>query len=336
MGGHALGFEALRVSADQFSYIVKDFQNWMEENVDCKFELTVIPAYRTKDSFGDADIVISCEAKDWEIIIGTLSKKFVHYKNGKTFSFGWKTNYSETPFQIDLIYTGCAEDDFKVALDYFSYNDCGNLVGRLAHRCGFKYGHAGLIYVLRDPTNKSNVIKEIVVTKNTESIHEFLDLDHEAFKQGFDTLEEMFEWVSSSRYFDPSIYLLDNINAVSRIRDRKRKTYMYFLQWCESLQLNIVTLTRDQVDILRRYKLAQALEHSLEFNLEYTNENYNFSKLILAKQFFNGDLVSEWTGLKGKELGEFMRGVKPSPDFILDNMHEIKGFVLNLVEQNEN
>lgn len=336
MGGRALGYEALRVDAVQYNFILKDIDEWFESNIDCAFILGVIPAYESKPSFGDADIVVRCTPANWEYMIGILSKRFEHYKNGKTFSFGWKTTYSETPFQVDLIYSGDEDMDFNAMIDYFSYNDCGNLVGRLAHRCGFKYGHDGLKYVMRDPLNYSNVISEVSLSKNTRFIHEFLDLDHDEFLDGFETLESMFEWVSRSRYFNPEIYLLDNVNAISRIRDRKRKTYMYFLEWCEKNTFNQRNITREQIGILRTYKLAEVLDSDWNKCIEFNSHNLKHQKYLLAKQFFNGDIVRELTGLSGKPLGEFMKNFKPTPDFVIENMNQIEAIVLNEFERIKN
>ena len=41
-------------------------------------------------------------------------------------------------FQIDFIKVG--EENWETSKNYFSYNDLGNLMGRLAQRLGVKYG----------------------------------------------------------------------------------------------------------------------------------------------------------------------------------------------------
>ena len=50
--------------------------------------------------------------------------------------------------QVDLIFT--EKKFYESALVYFANNDFSNLIGRIAHKHGFKYGHCGLVYVMRD------------------------------------------------------------------------------------------------------------------------------------------------------------------------------------------
>ncbi|WP_457824345.1 hypothetical protein, partial [Staphylococcus aureus] len=50
---------------------------------------------------------------------------------------------------------------------------------------------------------------------------------------GFRNLLDIFQFVVSSPYANLDIYLLENRNHKSRIRDSKRPTYNAFLDWLE-------------------------------------------------------------------------------------------------------
>jgi len=139
---------------------------------------------------------------------------------------GGVTSFDYKGFQIDLIHT--THEKFDYALSYFSWNDCGNLVGKLAHRFGLKHGHDGLFLSLHDGHNKFG---SILLTENHDDTLKFLGLDVKKFKNGFDNLEEIFAFVAASPNYSPDWYLLENITSAGRIRDKKRDTYRKFLEF---------------------------------------------------------------------------------------------------------
>ena len=62
-----------------------------------------------------------------------------------------------------------------------------------------------------------------------------------------------------------------------------------------------------------------------EFKREYDNVLTNFYKHKELHQKYNGILVGRWTGLSGKELGNFMKSIKGiiTSEFI-DNSTDIE------------
>ena len=140
MGGNALkAFGAERKSKSDYQRIVRQTLNQIHHQFpECRLEL--IESYAAKKSFGDADILISQDQlpSDWEEKI-KQALEFKHStKNGNVFSC------LVDNLQVDLIQT--PEQTFEFAKNYFNFNDLGNLMGRVAHKMGFKYGHKGLLY----------------------------------------------------------------------------------------------------------------------------------------------------------------------------------------------
>lgn len=43
-----------------------------------------------------------------------------------------------------------ANEHFNTSLEYLNWNDLGNLIGRIAHKFGLKYGHKGLLYIIKN------------------------------------------------------------------------------------------------------------------------------------------------------------------------------------------
>lgn len=287
MGGNALKHTGTRrYQADEYYKLV----NIVIDHLTGAFphRVEVIPAYASKSSFGDMDILHNIP----NLSITDIRKIFNPtevIKNGSVISFDYQK------FQIDLIYS--SEDEFDYALSYFSYNDAGNLVGRIAHKLGLRHGHNGLWMPIRDG---DYLIDNIPVTKVYQETLSFLGLP--AWKTAPKNLEDIFQWVASSCYFNPDIYLFDNLNAVSRIRDRKRETYRSFLEWC-----------RTQYNGPRfEFKQDKTIYHSAIFSkwphveLIYHSAWKRRKVQIEIKEKFNGNIVGELTGLESKKLGEFM------------------------------
>jgi len=262
---------------------------------DCK---SPILSYHDKESFGDMDILISSEfmTQDMiEAIIDEFQPRQV-FKNGNCLSFEYKE------FQIDLIATGVA--NYESSQRYFAYNDLGNLCGRLAGAIGLKLGHDGLSYNYREGTN---LIANIPISKHWYEILPILGLDYNPFFEGFNTLEEIFNFVASSTYFRKDIFLLENRNHTSRVRDSKRKTYMAFLEWLENGSCKHVeaTETRSKEEWLHIH-----LESIKGFKEAYNASEKKHIDWVEYTSRFNGKIVNRITGLEGKELGMFMTFVK--------------------------
>lgn len=257
----------------------------------------VIQAYRKKIDFGDMDVLVSTAdrkgdffdnlAKLWE------SKEVV--KNGDCCSM------ELDGFQIDVISTPL--NHFNFSATYFAWNDLGNLMGRIAHKMGVKFGHDGLKYVIRDGDHS---LQEIVLTLNVERAVKWMQFDYERWKEGFDTLEDIFEFVAANPLFNPDIYLLDQVNHIARIRDRKRKTYMTFLDWCEEYKKK----NPDR----KYYQFADKSSYLEKIRTDFpmasqqiTAAHQAFAWTRYKAEKFNGELVMGSTGLEGKELGLFMQ-----------------------------
>ena len=302
MGGNALsqvGLETRRLQKDEYNEITAEILEKMCGLVD----IALVPAYRNKESFGDADFVVSLRnAGDnlRTIIVDTLHP--THYvKNGNCYSFNVRD------FQVDFILHPV--DIFSTALNYYSWNDLGNLMGRIAHKMGYKYGHDGLTYEFKDG---DYAFRDLFLSKNTSEVVRFLGFDPIRFAKGFDNIEDIFDFVATSSYFDPAIFLLENRNHKSRIRDKKRKTYMAFLDYCEKLDRSKKSFVwenprehggRRIVD----WAMNKAFNTWPDFKSRYEQTERDYEDHLKFKELFNGLIVNNLTGLTDKELGAFMK-----------------------------
>lgn len=316
MGGNALKANTTRLSKSDFEAI----STHCVANLKARFpgqRVAVIPAYRAKPDFGDCDILISSTGYDPNVAADALSATEV-VRNGPVTSVGVQVGNStaDPVFQVDLI--AIADDSFDYALGYFSFNDLGNLIGRTAHKAGLAHKHDGLCYYVRDDDNK---LREIYLTRNHDIALEFLGYEPQRFHQGFETLVDIFKYVAGSRYFNSDIFLLENRNATSRIRDRKRFTYTEFLKWCEARP----NLPRFDYPEHKEAWLPRINEHFPQFGQAYEQAMADLARQKAAKARFNGEYVAQLTGLEGKALGALMARFKDS----FTSMDERLDFVLS-------
>lgn len=306
MGGNALSIPSVRLTRSNYTRVAAECLTKLQALYP-RGRVAAVEAYRSKESHGDLDILITTPAYDplaAAAALGTVET----VRNGPVTSLGILVR-PEIPhlagniFQVDLISIDAASFDYAAA--YFAFNDLGNLIGRTAHAAGLAHKHNGLWYYLRDG---DYLVKEILLTRNHDQALPFLGYDPARFNEGFEGLEDIFWYVAQSKYFNRDIFLLENRNAKSRIRDRKRKTYMDFLQFCEKHpELPAYTYPTDKAAWLPRIA-----EHFPNFQTEYAAALADLAEQREVKAKFNGEWVSQLTGLQGKELGGLMKAVKDS------------------------
>lgn len=264
--------------------------------------LMPLPYYRDKSDFGDLDLIVQkpkLERRDFEAFLASIGSQQVAY-NSDIISFVYQD------FQVDLIFV--APEHVETALFYFAYNDLNNLVGRIAHKLGLKFGWDGLSYQIR--TESGHRAEEILLSRNPAEIYAFLGYDYARWQQGFDSLAQIFEFVSSSPYFNPTIYDEGQLNHINRTRNRKRKTYMLFLDWLkQQAELPAYAFDKDKSIYLIRIHNAFPEVNFFGQLADYANRQRQYE---LRNAKFNGHLVQAWTGLSGKQLGRWIQAFKAS------------------------
>ncbi len=319
MGGSALtkyGVNTRRVNLEEFNNIKKTV---MPKILNIFSKAEVVISYLNKKDFGDMDILVTGLVDPSKSVSLQLQKEFptsaAFYNNSPTWSFEF------TGFQIDIIYV---EPVFwETSVFYYSYNDLNNLVGRIAHACGLSFGHEGLKYTYRTETNY--VFGEIIISTDPRSIYEFLGYSYDRYLLGFRDLNDIFDFVTTSEYFDTEKFNLDDsdMSHQNRTRNRKRKTFMEFLDYVKTLEQRAYFVGQDKLlHIFRAEKFFKdaCLLKQMEmlFYRERINKNNSFK--------YNGELVMSWTGLTGKDLGAVLEQYKNSkndfPDFINENSAE--------------
>ena len=306
MGGNALSCTSVRLTKKNYERMAAECVAKLKALYPSAL-VTAIASYRAKADHGDLDLLLSAEGYDPFAAAEALGAVEV-VRNGPVTSIGVLVRpevdaRDGNVFQVDLISIDAPSFDY--AQNYFAFNDLGNLVGRTAHSAGLSHKHNGLWYFVRDGDYK---FREILLTADYRVALKFLGYDPSRFDEGFETLEDVFWYVAGSQFFNRDIFLLENRNAKSRIRDRKRRTYMEFLKFCEAHP----ELPAFQYPDNKAEWLPRIAEHFPHFQQEYDRALADLAELRAVKERFNGDWVSKLTGLQGKELGGLMKRFKES------------------------
>lgn len=307
MSGNALNIETNRIDKNVYQDLEKEVINKLY-NFFPKVEN--IQYYHNKESFGDMDLLIpkrGIKSEDIRTFIYDEFNANEIFKNDCSYTFDHKN------FQIDIRFV--PEDDLEVAKFYFSYNDLNLLVGIIANKLDLKFGFDGLKFFYRSYYNKKI---PIFLSKNPRKIYEFLDYDYDRYISGFNNLEEIYNFVVTSNYFDYRYYDLNNLNNKNRTRNAKRDNFNGFVNFL--LDNNI-----KQERKFNKPTLEQIDNYFLESNVKEKYEKLKYNDFLeeeISKKF-NGYLLMNWLEIEGKELGNFIGKFKNS----FDSKEELFNFV---------
>lgn len=276
--------EHLRIQAELIPIIASMFNT----------EVKGVKFYHTKKDHGDCDLLILNHGK-----LGNIQQKLkdrfgIIHNNGAVVSFEYDK------YQIDIIPQPTR--NWECCSDFFDYDPSGNLMGKIAHKFGLKYGFEGLVYPFRGFSGRE--VADIVLSKDSKNIFTFLGFDYDRYIQGFDTLEEIYEYIINSTYFDSKNFQFDELNHIDRKRNKKRATYNGFLEYINANNIS------------RSYKFEKNKEEYIpviDATFQDANLNTKLSELKasdekhrLAAEKFNGNIVMTITGLKDSELGKMI------------------------------
>lgn len=313
-----------------------------EHNGVVKFQPYEVKAYRHKETFGDLDLLVDKELFKYykvEQMFEDVKVEFnfdgelPKHRNGPVLSFGVPSDEKDVYFQVDLIHTSA--EDFLTHASYLNWNDLGNLVGVVASKTKIlKHGHDGLYYVVRDGYHQ---LGEVRLTNDYLLALEFLGYDPRVYEQGLDTLQDVYVYAASSKFFDPKLYSFEERNHDQRMRDRKRPTYNGFLQYIE--EQDVQGAFNDRVKLQTEDWVKRVYEYFPSFNEKYEEMWDSYNKKKEVRSYFNGDLVLKYKPeLNGPELGKYMGQlkslVKDFDEFVLTNKERTVEMLIVELEKN--
>jgi hypothetical protein len=277
MGGSALkNFPTRRYQKEEFSLVQERVLQLLRSvNIDA----APLLYYREKETFGDLDVLVRWD-KDVNLAITSILKLFRpqdFFINNAVLSL----NVEE--LQVDFIIT--SSFTFPTSYHYFAYNDLGNFMGRIAKEVfDVKYGHDGLHANVKIG---SNVIDKLEVSRDSKKIFEFLGFDYRRYMQGFDTLDDIFNYVINSLYFHPSYFALDKLNHINRTRNRKRANYSLFLEKIKDYDVkSLIPIPPHSVDsFFPDANIGENRNRIIASTLRYQNSKGRVIDILKSKGF---------------------------------------------------
>lgn len=326
MGGKALkNINTVRLTKEDY-LVHKQKIFKLLNSISDNFHFIEVPYITEKEDFGDMDIIYYSDNgkgldKDtfYDLFNDNGSGEVI--KNGNVISVSYPIG-DNINFQLDFIYID--KKDVPFNLFYLSYNDVGNLLGRIASSLNLKLKNNGLFYRFSDFNNKSKFYADILITDNVEEALKALGYNpYDYFSKidkGFKNKQDVYDFVIKSKYFTIDHYLSDNQNSKHRKRDKKRETYSEFVSYLKTI---------DNKNLIKEID-NDYIFNQLKINFPIFKENYNIKveELKINKIFkekFNGGIVASITGYSGENLGKFIQSYKQN----FTNEKEFKEFIIN-------
>jgi hypothetical protein len=257
--------------------------------------------YGDKLDFGDMDVIVVA-TPDWgerrERIAKELGVDAVKVV-GRVYSTafrGLQTDFFAVPARfLDSTY------------DFMSFNDLGNLLGRIVRRFDLKWGEEGLAYVFRRASD-DHYRADLPITQDFARVCAFLGLDHAAWVTGFPTLTSLYEWVIASPYFSVAPYLDDATTGTLAQRSKDRPTIIKFVEFLRARGIAARPAFAERGTYAPQIAAAFP-EADLPAQLAAEHAKEARAKALAAR--FSGALVMRLRPeLSGKALGEFIVAFK--------------------------
>jgi len=203
---------------------------------------------------------------------------------------------------------------------FHSYGDLGMILGVLARTNGLRLGSNGLKVVA--PHEAEALPLSFRLSESFPDILEFFGLSFTDWKTGFDTRRAVFEWVASSRLYDPR-RVKDPSNSAREKTLRDREMYQAYLEYSRDLLHSGSQHSRQTSS-----HPSEVVREAIRFfnkEVEYDTIVSTNRKRIALKKAFCGRLVMEWTGVSGIGVRDIMHHVRSnlSEDDIIQMDQEI-------------
>jgi len=257
--------------------------------------------YDDKADFGDMDVLVASRP-DWDQVraeivadLGITQIKSVGHVYS-TVHRGLQTDFFAVPERyLDSMH------------DFMSFNDLGNLVGRICRRFDLKHGERGLAYVYRRASG--NYTRDLELTQDFARVCQFLGLDHARWRTGFASLPAIFEWVIASPWFSVAPYLDEPSGPIQR-RVQLRPTVARFVEYLRERGIDKRVAYEDRQAYLPMV-IAAFPDADLAAQIERERAAEARQGALSAR--FNGKLVMRLVpGVEGKALGELIVRFKAS------------------------
>jgi hypothetical protein len=297
MGGKALKqCNIQRMSLEQFAEVRDIVVTRLEKDFPA-YRIEVFKAYRAKSDFGNLSIVMERgdEPDDMSAYLAQTFRPLQIVSNGDMYSFEVKGH------QVDVLLA--SKEQFGMVAAYYAYNGLGWLLGELAHALGMKLSTEGLTYTVQKGTWK---LADIALATTWPEVLSVLGYDFQRWEQGFGSLEDIFEFVASSAYYSSDIfddpYGYKDVPAGTRLTTR-----LSMAKWVDENPVKVPPFNSSPAEwqalLFDKFPVLPAKLAELE---------RAHQDRLVAREKFNGQLVSGLTGRTQRDLGQCLARIEES------------------------
>ena len=293
MGGNSLKkVVAKRLDDDRYKKVSVEVLEILK-----KYYINVAIPYEKPGKIDHGDIDFICQIDPSRGVLDPVKElnSIECHRNGHVVSFEYEEH------QIDMILVKTSEE-FGFARIFYSYGDTGMLLGMICKVFGIVMGHSQLRIEIPDlPYNGQT--KRFPLTTDPGKMINFLGLSTKIREEKFETVDDVFQWISTCKYYRPELFHRKN-GIRHRKRDLARPMYVQFVEFSENLQ-------NFTLDVLQRKMVTK--EKVLQDALLFFDKRDEFLELQkekelndLVREKINGRKIMEWTGVKGPQIGKIL------------------------------
>jgi hypothetical protein len=306
MGGNLL--KTSRKPKSEYNRIVTQLKKEFLDTSKFPYEYYIPESLKDKKDFGDVDIIVALtdQLKEDSAVMRNLVIDNLNIEKYGNFKQGISCLYED----MSIDFWGVNPKRFAFAKYFLSYNVLGNILSRFVKGVNLKLGMDGLYYVYRRKIG--NYKKEMFISNNWEQICMFFELSYSDWEKGF-TKIELYDWLTKCKYFSNRKFMKTWDKIYQQFNHRQ-----LFIDFADYVKNNDF-VEQHYFDLPIDERIALVVDEIDNFFFEEPKVKNLISKeeekeriTNLVKPKFNGNLVMEWTKLKGKKLGSFINSYKKS------------------------
>jgi hypothetical protein len=288
-------FNTKRISRCEFEEYKNHVAGILNSN---NIEFFIPYYYKDKQTFGDLDIIVP-KPFDKENIFDLFKiNKTQYHRNTNIHSICYKDT------QIDFITT--KPNYYETTKYYYSWVDLSVLLGRLYRKFNIKYGWDGLYFEYDTVINNQfRNIGNIPLTLDFKTVLNFVGLDYVRYQQGFETKNDIFDFILTSKYFTPKLY-----ESVSQKQNKRSGIYDEIIEYSKNKEYQDTYTMNFFLDKDNVYKAIDNYFTDLNFLNIIKDIKEKEHVIQVNKDKFNGNIVMLITGLKEKALAAFIQSFR--------------------------
>lgn len=320
MGGSVFASHAATVRIDRAEHdaIVG---NVAEALLPLGIHARALPSLRSKASFGDVDMVcarsqthgglppegedhVRALARRDAQIAQTLGADAYHRGAVRNPALHMLLSGRNGPVQLDLM---SIEDDLlEFAARHLSWGDAGAMAAAIAQQMGVKMGMTGIALAVRIRAATHRLRLDL----DYDQALDLIGLDADRHRRGFDTVEEVYEWLAAGRYFNPLLWSAEFMTNKRRHRAMKRDSFAGLQEWIQRERPQ----SRYDWGETRGARMEEWTERLLDAHPEARTEMNRLIEASTAPQglraFFNGEVIRRHIDVDDDALQHVMNNLR--------------------------